>query len=179
MSLPKVSDAAAALVAASSFEGENEEARIDRMLEKYKQLSLDNPTISKVMFHMINTRDYQVNDCLATHAFGYGTEVYELLKAEFENLRYRMPLVSASVVGPLTVKCTRDFNSYLWDKFTALLRGENPEIAKAAIRWFTHFENNKDRDSTNKVLLVGVTVYKLIESQWDANILEEEIGERI
>jgi hypothetical protein len=60
-----------------------------------------------------------------------------------------------------------------------LIKGENPEIANAAIRWFTHFESCNDRNSTESVLCVGISVYHMIENQWNADELLKTIGGKL
>ena len=85
-----------------------------------------------------------------------------------------MVVVSDETVAPVRTEFLRDHNVYgqaIIDK----LMVENPEVLNIGKSLISEYEDSGDNRSVSSILLFGLLLYKIIESQKEANELADAL----
>ena len=99
----------------------------------------------------------------------YACRVYRML-----DLAGALVVVTYETAVPVQTEFLRDFNAYgqaIIDKLTA----ENPEILNIGRPLIEEFEESKEHRSSSRILIFGLLLYKIIESQKEANELADSL----
>ena len=136
-----------------------------RMTERLRQVS---PVVAQFFDTLLENRagkDWDLHPLRVV----YACRVYRMLE-----LAGAMVVVSYETAAPVQTEFLRDHNAYgqaIIDKLMA----ENPEVLNAGRPLIEEFEEAGDTRSPSLILTFGLLLYKIIESQKEANELAESL----
>ncbi len=150
------------------------------LMVEFDRIRKKDAVIDKFFRCICRHSNYGPTEVLYNHALGYGITVYRLVEEEMRLRRLQIPTVSQGVKAPLRTEIRRKgFDSFANDEAQQIFYRGDKCIVGASGLWIHNFEAVGDTESAIKVLFVGVCVYRLLKSQWEADALKIQLEGKI